>query len=238
MQASTGCSARCVKGENARIDSTSSPKNSMRSGSRPVVGKTSTSPPRTANCPRSSTRSDALVAGEGKLLGQRVDTVLAPRAQLDRRGTRSDGRQRLCDGERGRADEPAAREHVERARTLADEVRRRLEAGLPANAAARHRADELVAEEPGGGLGDVARIDVLGDEADERTLEALVERRQHDRQGGLGHPRTGGQRLREGGEALVVHELADECVEYRTVHDEGRNLAVPPFDRSPREALG
>ena len=57
VHVSTGCSARCVNGENARIDSTSSPKNSMRSGSRPVVGKTSTSPPRTANWPRSSTRS-------------------------------------------------------------------------------------------------------------------------------------------------------------------------------------
>ena len=50
-------SARCVNGENARICSISSPKSSMRSGSRPVVGKTSTSPPRTANWPRSSTRS-------------------------------------------------------------------------------------------------------------------------------------------------------------------------------------
>ena len=50
-------SARCVNGEKARICSISSPKSSMRSGSRPVVGKTSTRPPRTANCPRSSTRS-------------------------------------------------------------------------------------------------------------------------------------------------------------------------------------
>ena len=52
-----GCRARCVNAEKARIDSISSPKSSIRSGSRPVVGKTSTSPPRTANWPRSSTRS-------------------------------------------------------------------------------------------------------------------------------------------------------------------------------------
>ena len=57
VASATGWSARCVKGEKARTDSISSPKNSIRSGSRPVVGKTSTMPPRTANCPRSSTRS-------------------------------------------------------------------------------------------------------------------------------------------------------------------------------------
>ena len=54
---STGRSARCVNGEKARIASISSPNSSIRSGSRPVVGKTSTIPPRTANWPRSSTRS-------------------------------------------------------------------------------------------------------------------------------------------------------------------------------------
>ena len=50
-------SARWVKGENARTCSISSPNSSTRSGSRPVDGKTSTMPPRTANWPRSSTRS-------------------------------------------------------------------------------------------------------------------------------------------------------------------------------------
>ena len=57
VASATGWSARCVKGEKARTDSISSPKNSTRNGSRPVVGKTSTMPPRTANWPRSSTRS-------------------------------------------------------------------------------------------------------------------------------------------------------------------------------------
>ena len=54
---STSCNARCVNGENARTASISSPKSSTRSGSRPVVGKTSIRPPRTANSPRSCTRS-------------------------------------------------------------------------------------------------------------------------------------------------------------------------------------
>ena len=41
-------------------------------------------------------------------------------------------------------------------------------------------ADVLVAEEPAGGLGGVARVGVLGQQADERPLELLVERREHD----------------------------------------------------------
>ena len=57
VASATGCSARCVNGENARTCSISSPNSSTRSGSRPVDGKTSTMPPRTANWPRSSTRS-------------------------------------------------------------------------------------------------------------------------------------------------------------------------------------
>jgi hypothetical protein len=49
-----------VNAEKARSDSISSPKSSRRTGSRPVEGKMSTMPPRTANWPRSwacSTRS-------------------------------------------------------------------------------------------------------------------------------------------------------------------------------------
>ena len=48
---------RWVKTEKADSRSISSPKNSIRIGSRPVVGNTSTSPPRTENVPRSSTVS-------------------------------------------------------------------------------------------------------------------------------------------------------------------------------------
>ena len=91
---------------------------------------------------------------------------------------------------RGRADEPAARQDAEGAGPLADEVRRRLEAQLPAHAAARQVADALLAQEPAGGLGGVAGVRVLGEQADEPALEALVQRREHDGQRRLRNART------------------------------------------------
>ena len=45
----------CVNGEKARMPSTSSPNQSMRTGPSAVDGYTSSSPPRTAISPRSST---------------------------------------------------------------------------------------------------------------------------------------------------------------------------------------
>ena len=65
-----------------------------------------------------------------------------------------------CQRSRRRADESAAFEHVERSRPLADEVRRRLEAGAPADAAAREKRDLVVAEVPRGRFGDVPRVGV------------------------------------------------------------------------------
>ena len=50
-----------------------------------------------------------------------------------------------------------------------------------------------------------------------------MQRREQERERGLAHPGTRGHRVGERGEALVLDELADECVEYRTVHDERRN---------------
>jgi len=124
---------------------------------------------------------------------------------------------------RRRADQAAALQHGECARTLADEVRRRLEPRLPAHAAARQVADRLVAEEPRRCFGGVPGIGVLRQQADERPLEPLVERCQHDRQGGLADARTRRQRLGELGEAPFLRELADECVKYRAVHEKRRN---------------
>ena len=129
------------------------------------------------------------------------------RRELERLGPRLRRRQRLRERVRGRADEPAAGEHVERARPLAHEMRRRLEPGLPADAAARHEPDQLVAEEPRRRLGRVARVGVLRQKADERPAELLVQRREHDRQRRLGHARPRRQRVRELAEALVLDEL-------------------------------
>jgi hypothetical protein len=76
---------------------------------------------------------------------------------------------------RGRTHESAARENGQRTRPFADEVRRGLEPGLPANAARRHVADDVFSEEPGSGLGGIARVSVLGQQADERAPEPFVE---------------------------------------------------------------
>ena len=132
-------------------------------------------------------------------------------------------------GERGRrdADEAAGGEDVERPRPLADEVRRRREAGVPADAPARKQRDALLADEPSGALGEVASVRVLGNEDRERLLETLVERGDDERERRLRDAGTGRQRLGEGVEPVVLEELPDEHVEDRTVHDERRNRPVP-----------
>ena len=166
---------------------------------------------------------DALVARERERLRQPVDAGLEARPQLDRLRARLGRRQPLGERSRRRADEPAAREHVERPRPLADEVRRRREPRLPGDAAARQQPDRVVAEEPGRALGGVARVRVLREENDQAALEPLVQRGEQQRQRRLRHAGARRQRVRELGEALVLDELPDEGVEYRTVHDERRN---------------
>ena len=130
---------------------------------------------------------------------------------------------------------------MERARPLADEMRWRREPRLPGDAATRQQPDRVVAEEPGRGLGGVAGVRVLRQEDDESPaaaeggrvflpgiqLEPFVQRREQERQRRLRHAGARRQRVRELGEALVLDELLNECVKYRTVHDEGRNRAVP-----------
>ena len=128
---------------------------------------------------------------------------LASHFELDPRGARLGRRHRLGNrGGRG-ADEPAGGEHVERPGALADEVRRRLEAGLPADAAARHEGDRPVAQEPGDRLGRVSRVRVLGQQADERAFEPQVEGREQQRKRRLGDASAGRQSLRERAEPLA-----------------------------------
>ena len=157
-----------MNGENARIDSISSPKNSTRSGSRPVVGKTSTMPAAHGELAALVDALDARVARERERLGERLDADSPPGAKLERLRPLAARRQPLRERERGRAHEPPAGEDVERACPLADEVRRRLEPGVPADAAARQEPDARLAEEPACGLGGVARVGVLRQHADER----------------------------------------------------------------------
>jgi hypothetical protein len=147
--------------------------------------------------------------------------------EADRRRSVAGRRHPLGERDGRGADERARREHVERARALADEVRRRLEPRLPANAAARQQRDPLLADEPGRRLGEVARVCVLWHEDRERPREPLVERRHDERQRRLRDARTRRKRLGEGVDPVVLEELPDECVEDRTVHDERRNRPVP-----------
>ena len=169
---STGCSARCVNGENARTCSISSPKSSTRSGSRPVDGKTSTRPPRTANWPRSSTRStrsypaSASCSASPSIPGS-SPTASASGAAAPRRG----GSPSASAGADAQTSPPRG-EHVERAAALADEVRRRREPGLPARRpGSGSSATRAVARGTSRRLGGVARVGVLGEQHEERAAE-------------------------------------------------------------------
>ena len=81
----------------------------------------------------------------------------------------------------------------------------------------------LRAEEPARRLGGVARVAVVGEQADERPLELLVQSGEQKRQDRLGDAGTARQRAGELLEALVGANLVDEGVQYRTVHDERRD---------------
>jgi hypothetical protein len=79
----------------------------------------------------------------------------------------------------------------------------------------------LVPDEPAGGLGDIARIRVLGREDDERPPELLVERRNDERQGRLRDPCACVRKLPEKrAKSLTLGTLADERMENGSVHDD------------------
>ncbi len=166
---------------------------------------------------------DPVVPCERERFAEPLDAKLEARSQLDGLGPGLRRRQPLGKRPRRGADEPAALEHVKRPRPLADEMRRRREPGLPGDAAARQQSNHVAAEEPARALGGVARIRILGQENDQTTAQPLVQRGEEQRQRGLRHASPRRQGVRELGEALVLDELLDEGVEYRAVHDEGRN---------------
>ena len=168
---------------------------------------------------------DALVPRERERLRQALDARLRADHDADRLRPLVARRDPLGERRRGRPHETARGEHVERARTLADEVRRRGEARLPADAAARQERDPLGAEVPARRLGEVARVGVLGRQRDEPAAELLVERRHDERQRRVRDARADGERLGELAQALAPLDLAEERVQHgklerRTVHDE------------------
>lgn len=79
-------------------------------------------------------------------------------------------------GERrgGRAHEPAGGKHLEGAIALADEMRRRREAGVECDPATGEQCHGGGAREPARSLGGVARVGVLGQHDEERPAELLV----------------------------------------------------------------
>ena len=171
---------------------------------------------------------DALVAGARELLGARVDARLGAETDLDSLRPGSRRGRALGERERRREDEPAGGEDVERPRPLPHEVRRRLEPGFPADAAAREQPDPLRPEVPGRRLGGVAGVSIVGQDADEPAVELQVKRRCDERQGRLRDPRAAtGQVRGEAAEPFVLGELARKRREDRRVsqrllvHDDG-----------------
>ena len=128
---------------------------------------------------------DALVAGESQSFYQAVYAWLVAGSDTHEVGSRLRRRHSLGESPRRDADEAAVGEHGERTGALADEVCRRLEAGTEANAAARKQRDTRRIAVPGDRLGRVARLFVLGEQADERARERLVQGGEDERQRGL-----------------------------------------------------
>ena len=93
------------------------------------------------------------------------------------------------------------------------------------HAAGREQRDVLVAEEPTGCLRCVAGVGILGQQHDQAALQLVVQRRQDERQDGLGDASARRQRAGELLEPLLRAEAFDEAVENGTVHDDGPNEA-------------
>ena len=161
----------------------------------------------------------AFVAGERERLGKLLKADLLFGGQTDRLGTRRDRWHRLgecsCRGD----DEPAGREDVERTGPLPDEMRCRIEARTPVDAAARKHCDAFLAEKPRRALGGIARILILRREQDKRTVELLVQRCEQERQRRLGDARSSRKGLGKALEPLALAQCLDEWMQDRLVHD-------------------
>jgi hypothetical protein len=118
------------------------------------------------------------VAGEGEAFRQFVYARLVSRPEPDSLRSQLGRRKAFGETECRRTDQPSSPEDLERSRALADEVRRRLEAALPADAAGGEKPDVLVAEKPARSLGDVAGVAIVGQKADDRALASKMESRE------------------------------------------------------------
>ena len=99
-------------------------------------------------------------------------------------------------------------------------MRWRLEPGLPADAATREERDALVPQVPGGRLGSVAGVGVLGQDGEQRPVEVKVERREDERERRLRHAcRCIAKVVGERDEPLVRRELDGDGAERRDLGD-------------------
>ncbi len=162
---------------------------------------------------------DALVACERERLGQPLDAELVSRLDADRRRSGVFDRHPLGRGRCRDDDEPAAVEDVQRSCPLTDEVRRWLEAGIPADAATGKERRVLLPQEPRRSFREVTRVRVLGNENRERAAELLVQRGDDQRQRRFRNARAGRQRRGELLQALGLQKLAHEREEGGTLFD-------------------
>ena len=166
---------------------------------------------------------DPLVAGERQRLGERLEPGLLATSERKRRRAHVRGGIRLGQRDRRRADEPAAGEHLQGARPLADEVRRRLEPGAPVDAAGREERDLVLAQEPRRGLGGVPGVGVVREERDEPAPELDVQSGEEQRQRRLGDAGACRKGIGERGQARIRAQALDESEENGTVHEKRRN---------------
>ena len=207
-------SERCVKAENADRRSRLSPKNSARTGSRPVDGKTSTRPPRTENWPRSSTVSARSYPAAASSWVSSSNGRSSPSRSSTARGRAAAGGSRSTSASADTATRPPCRQGVQRPGPLAREVRRRIEPRPVSRAPRRHEGHRLAGQERGRSLAQGAGIVVVADQHRQAArLEPRAGRpeRRHQRpQDRLRHPgpgRAGRRPARERREFGVVQEV-------------------------------
>ena len=170
-----------------------------------------------------------------------LEVELVALRELDRRRAGFERRHSLGDCARGRQHEPALVENRERARSLADEVRGRLEAGVRVHATTRQECNVRRLDVPADRLCGVPGVLVLGKQDQKRPTEGLEERCEHERQRGLGDARIGRQRIDECAKPFAGGKLDDEWAERRRVHAGGgtrsREAIVTAADLLPGARL-
>ena len=229
-RASTGCSARCVNGENARIclDLVAEELDPQRlaAGRREDVDE----PAADGELAALLDALDALVAGERELLGEPVDPGLLAGGELDAAPAAASGGgiRSASAAADAQTSPPAASTSSARARSPT-----RCGGGSSPDSHATPRLgkqrDLLVAEVPAAASAASRASASSGSSDDERPLEPQVERRQEERQRRLGDARATRRRSSSANapRPLAVGELPGEWIQRRPVHDDRRNRAVP-----------